>query len=112
MSELENHEFETIAEAIGHFYTGEVVQIYLGETGGTTNYSDFDLEQKIYIEGKVNWAKGMVISLTVDVSTQNKPIFKTVLINAWSITAVMLKGSEGIQISHIMRGNALKGTKR
>lgn len=109
MSELAK--FETIADAIGHFYTGEIVQIYLGETGGTTNYSDYDLEQKIYIEGKVEWSKGKVIYLTVDVSTPNKPIFKTVLINADVITAVMPKGSEGIQISHIMRGNALKGTK-
>ena len=105
MSDVDIPNFETIAEAIGQFYTGKTIQIYCGEDGGTTKYSDFNIEQKIYIEGKVKWASGMVICLECDVSTANQQIFKEVLINAWGITAVMPTGGPGtVQISHIMRG--------
>lgn len=100
----EEHEFETIAEAIGHFYTGEVVQLYFGESGGTTNYADYDIEQKIYIEGRVVWSKGMVIMLEVDVVTPTTSIKKEVLVNGWGITAVMPKGKGNVQISHIIQG--------
>jgi hypothetical protein len=100
----EEHEFETIAEAIGHYYTGKVVQLYFGESGGTTNYADYDIEQKIFIEGLVLWAKGMVIMLEVNVVTPSRSIKKEILVNGWSITAVMPKGSDTIQISHIIQG--------
>jgi len=99
-----NHPYETIADAIADLYIGEVLQIYLGESGGTTNYADYDVDQKIFIEGRVLWAKGLVIAVECGVVTPNKIYKKVILINAWGITAVMPKGDDGIQISHIIQG--------
>lgn len=98
-------EFPTIAEAIGHLYTGQVIQVYLGESGGTTNYADYDVDQKIYVEGTVLWARGNVVMLRCIVRTNaGKDYPKDLLINTFTISSVMKKGDDGITISHIMRG--------
>lgn len=97
--------YSSIAEAIGHLYKDEVIQIYFGESGGTTNYADYDIEQKIFVEGKVIWARGDVILLSCLVQTGNGKIYtKELLINTFAISTVMKKGNDGVQISHIMQG--------
>lgn len=94
-----------IADAIAEMYIGKVIQIYLGEAGGTTKYSDYDIEQKIYIEGKVLWAKGLVIALQCDIVTPARTYRKQILINAWGISAVMpVSEEDNVQISHIIQG--------
>ena len=95
--------YETIAEAIGHLYLGKVIQVYLGEAGGSTHYADFDIEQKIFMEGKVLWAKGNVFALECQVETPSKNYTTTVLVNAWSVTSVMEKQGK-INISMVMKG--------
>lgn len=97
--------YETIAEAIGHLYKDKVIQIYLGESGGSTHYSDFDIEQKIYMEGKVLWTRGNVIALESIIETQDGKTYpKTVLVNAWAVTSVMEKEKDGVEISMVMKG--------
>jgi hypothetical protein len=97
--------YETIAEAIGYLYLNKVVQVYLGETGGSTHYADFDIDQKIFMQGKVLWAKGNVIALECEVNTTSKTHKTTVLVNAWSVTSVMEKSeNNSIDISMVMKG--------
>jgi len=95
--------FETIVEAVGELYTGKVVQVYFGETGGSTHYSDYDIEQKIYAEGEVLWAKGNVMCLRCKVETPSSTHYENLLINGWAITSVMEKSKSNVSITHVMQ---------
>lgn len=97
--------YETIAEAVGALYLGKVIQVYFGENGGTTNYADYDVEQKIYVEGKVLWSKGNVIMLECIVQTPAGGQYpKKLLINTFAVSSIMEKGTENITIAHLMQG--------
>lgn len=91
---------DTMGEIIAEKYAGEVVQVYFGETGGRYHYSDFDVDQKIYVEGKVLWARGMVLALECQVNTPTKNFTKEIIINCWNVSSVMKKDNE-IQITYL-----------
>lgn len=97
----------TISQAIVEKYNGEVIQLYYGETSGSTRYSDFDIEQKLYLEGKVLWGKGMVLALECQIESANGSYKREVLVSCWNIIAVTKK-TPGIQITHLFQGNNLK----
>lgn len=92
----------SMGDIIGEMYAGEIIQVYFGETGGRSHYSDFDIDQKIYLEGKVLWAKGMVLALECEVKTPSSSYIKEVLINCWNIYSVMKKTND-IQITYLFQ---------
>lgn len=93
---------QTIAEAIGHMYKGEIVQIYWSESGGSTRYSDFDVNSNMYVEGKVLWGQGSVVALECEVVTPAKTFTKEVLFNSWQITFVTKK--DNINLTLLLKG--------
>ena len=104
ISEETTHTHETIAEAIGEFYSGEIVQVYFGETGRTRHYAEESIEQKIYIEGKVLWAQGNVFMLGCEITTPTGTYTKEVMINAWGVLCVMKKNqADNIDIPWVIQ---------
>jgi|SRR5690606_31883161 len=98
-----DHEY-TIAQAIAEKYLGKYIQIYFGETAGSTHYSDFDIEQKMYLEGKVLSAKGMVLFLECEIKTPSNSYVREVMVNCWGIIAIVEKNGNS-QITHLFQGN-------
>lgn len=103
MTIVADHEY-SLAQVIAEKYLGKNVQIYFGETSGYTHYSDFDIEQKTYIEGKVISAKGTVLVLECNIDTPAGDYVREVIISCWNITAIMEKAA-GVQITHLFQGN-------
>jgi len=103
---------DSIAEVIGHLYKGKIIQVYWGETGGSTNYADFDIPCNLYVEGKVLWGRGEVFALECEVATSTKK-FKTVMVfNAYNV--YMITPLDGVDIMNCFKGrlkkNKSKGT--
>lgn len=94
LSQYENGQFESIAEAIGQIYKGKVIEVYWGEDGGNVYYSDFDMSQNMYIEGRVLWGRGNVFALEVEYETNNNKYKKHVMCNAWRISFVAEKDDD------------------
>jgi hypothetical protein len=96
----------SLAEAVGHFYKDKIIQVYWGESGGTTNYSDFDISNNLFIEGKVLWGKGNVFALECEVTTPGK-IFKTVVMfNDWQV--YMVTPLDGVDLMKCFKGRIKK----
>lgn len=74
----ENPDVNTLCDAVGHYYKGQKVQVYWADSGGQTNYSDFDIANLIYIEGTVLWGRGTVLALEAEVNTSTNN-FKTIV---------------------------------
>lgn len=87
----DNEHINTLAEAIGHIYKGKIVQVYWGESGGTTKYSDYDVTQNMYIEGKVLWGQGHVFAIEIENTTNEKTYRKHVLFHEFNVTMVAEK---------------------
>lgn len=92
----------TFAEAIGTIYKGKMIEMYWGESGGNLYYSDYDVSQNMYVEGRVLWGKGTVIALEVDHITAEHSYKKQILCNAWGITFVSEKGD--LKVTNIFKG--------
>lgn len=105
LNNFENSEhINTLAEAMGHLYKGKMVQVYWGESGGTKNYADYDINQNKYIEGKVLWGRGEVFAVEVEFETKSKQKYKKhVLFSCWAITLVTEK-TEGLDVTAIFSG--------
>lgn len=98
-------EVETIAEAIDYYYRGEVVQIFCGDAGGAQNYSDFDIEEKLYIEGKVLWGKHMLLALECEFELDGKKYKKNIFVNGWNIhSAIKSEDNKKIKINSLFKG--------
>jgi hypothetical protein len=96
----------TLAEAVGHLYKGKVIQVYWGESGGTTNYSEFNIYNNLFVEGKVLWGRGNVFALECEVETPAKT-FKTVIIfNDWCV--YMITPLDGIDLMNCFKGRLKK----
>ena len=93
----------TLAEAIGTIYKGKTIQVYWGESGGTTSYADYDVSQNMYLEGVVLWGRGDVFAVEVTHTTKSKIYKKQVLFNAWSVTLAAEKVDE-MTVTSIFRG--------
>ena len=99
----DNEHVNTIAEAIGHIYKDKIIQVYWGESGGTINYSDFDISQNMYLEGRVLWGRGDVFALEVIHNTNEKDYKKQVILNAWSVNMIAEK-TDSLNITAIFLG--------
>jgi hypothetical protein len=97
---------DSLADAIGYFYKGQVIQVYWGENGGTTHYSDYDVSQNLYIEGKVLWGRKTVFALEVDVKTPSKEFKTVVVFNDWNIQFV--SPVDGVDIMTLFKGNRMR----
>jgi hypothetical protein len=83
-----------------------MIQVYWGESGGTTNYSEFDISNNLFVEGKVLWGRGNVFALECEVETPEK-IFKTVVIfNDWQV--YMITPLDGVDLMNCFKGRIKK----
>jgi hypothetical protein len=92
-------------ESIAELYAGKTVEVYLGEKSGSTYYSDHDIEQKIYVTGKVLGGKGQLLLLECEVQTMLETTTIELCLNSWSITGVMeaRTGPHPIHISYLFQ---------
>lgn len=104
LSEFEDIEnVNTIAEAIGRIYKDKIIQVYWGESGGVINYADFDINQNMYIEGRVLWGRGDVFAMEVFYQTNGKEYKKHVVFNAWGVT-MMAEKTDNMNVTAIFLG--------
>lgn len=92
----------TFAESIFKLYEGKTVEIYFSEKSGSILYSDFDVEQKVYVTGKVVGVLGNLLLLECTIDTPAQKYVKELSVNGWAITGVMER-SDNIHISHIFQ---------
>jgi hypothetical protein len=96
----------SLADAIGYFYKGKTIQVYWGENGGVTKYSDFDISQNLFIEGKVLWGRKNVFALEVAVHTPKKDFSTVVIFNDWEIN--FISPLDGVDIMTLFKGNKIR----
>lgn len=107
LNEFEDNEHvNTLAEAIGHIYKDKVIQVYWGESGGTTNYADFDINSNMYLEGKVLWGRGDVFALECIYTTTEKTYTKQLIFNAWSVNFIAEKTPDNLNLTTIFLGRS------
>jgi hypothetical protein len=99
----DNEHINTLAEAIGHIYKDKIVQIYWGESGGTTKYSDYDVTQNMYIEGKVIWGQGHVFAIEIELTTNEKTYRKQILLSDYEITMAAEK-TDDLNLTAVFKG--------
>ncbi len=99
----DNESISTLAEAIGLIYKGAILQVYWGESGGSTKYADYSINQNMFVEGRVLWGRGHVFALEVVTETNAKTYKKQVLFNDFSVTLVAEKVSD-FNITAIFQG--------
>lgn len=99
----DDEHINSLAEAIGHIYKGKIVQIYWGESGGSTKYADYNVSQNMYIEGKVLWGQGKVFAIEVEFATNTKTYKKQILLNEINVTLVAEKTDE-LNLTAIFQG--------
>jgi hypothetical protein len=105
----DNEHVTTLAEALGHYYKGQKVQVYWSDAGGSTNYSDYQISNLLYAEGTVLWGRGSVFALECEVETSTKK-FKTIAIfNEYNV--YVASPIDGVDIMHLFKGfkGRLKG---
>jgi len=90
-------------ESIAELFAGKEVEIYLGEKSGSVQYADFDVEQKVYVVGRILGGKGQLLLILCDVVTPAKTYKIPMAINAWSITGVIERKKKQPHISHIFQ---------
>lgn len=98
-----NEHVNSLAEAIGYIYKDKIVQVYWGESGGSTKYSDYNINQNMYIEGKVLWGQGHVFAIEVEFETNSKKYKKQVLLHEINITLVAEK-TDDLNLTAIFQG--------
>ncbi len=104
LNEFANDEsIETLAEAIGSAYKDKVIQVYWGESGGSTKYADYSVSQNMYAEGRVLWGRGHVFALEVEFITNAKTYKKHVMFNDYNITLAS-EDSDNLNVTAIFRG--------
>jgi hypothetical protein len=96
-------DIKTIAEAIGQIYKDKIIQVYWGESGGVINYADFDINQNMYLEGRVLWGRGDVFAVEVDYQINGKDYKKQVIFNAWGVTMIAEK-TDNLNVTVIFLG--------
>jgi hypothetical protein len=99
----DDEHINSLAEAVGHIYKDKIVQVYWGESGGSTKYADYNVSQNMYIEGKVLWGQGRVFAIEVEFVTNAKTYKKQVLLNEINVTLVAEKTDE-LNLTAIFQG--------
>lgn len=90
----------TYAEAIASLLMNEEVEIYTGESVGTVNYSDNDVEEKALVRGIIRGCKGQVLMLEVTIATAMQTRTTMAYLNGWYIKGVN-RVSDGIPIARV-----------
>jgi hypothetical protein len=93
---------DSLAEAIGHFYKGKMIQVYWSDNGGSTHYSDYDVSNNVYIEGKVLWGRGEVFALECEVDTPAKKFKTVVIFNSYNVYFVT--PLDGVDVMTLFKG--------
>jgi hypothetical protein len=96
----------SLAEAVGHFYKGKVIQVYWGESGGTTNYADFEISNNLFVEGKVLWGRGEVFALECEVETPIKKFKTVILFNSYNV--YLISPLDGVDVMNCFKGRLKK----
>ncbi|MCK9567732.1 hypothetical protein M0R72_02130 [Candidatus Pacearchaeota archaeon] len=96
----------TLAEAIGHFYKGKVIQVYWGESGGNINYSEFSISNNLFVEGKVLWGRGEVFAIESEVETQAKTFKTVILFNCFNV--YLVSPLDGVDVMNCFKGRIKK----
>jgi hypothetical protein len=91
-------------ESLAELFAGKTVEIYLGEKSGSTYYSDYDVEQKVYVTGKILGGKGQLLLIECEVVTPAATFHIPMALNGWAITGVVehVPGRK-IHISHLFQ---------
>lgn len=95
-------DLSTLAEIVGVLYKDTSVQVYWGEAGGTTKYSDFDVSNNLFIEGKVLWGKGHVFAIECEIQTPSKMFKKVIILNDYCV--YMVTPLDGIDLMTLFKG--------
>jgi hypothetical protein len=84
---------------------GKEVQVYFSNTNKILKYSDYDLEQNLYVEGTVKWASGPYFGISCEVSgPNNQKAVKEMVLNSWAVLGVMeIDGN--VRFRHIMKSD-------
>lgn len=90
----------TFAEVIASLLMNEDVEVYTGESVGTINYSDHDVEQKAVIRGTIRGAQGQVLMLEIKVTTAMETRTTMAFVNGWYIKGVN-KVADGVPIAMV-----------
>jgi hypothetical protein len=96
----------SLAEAVGHFYKGKVVQVYWGESGGDTNYSEFNVSNNLFVEGKVLWGRGEVFAIESEVETPAKTFKTVILFNSYNV--YLVSPLDGVDVMNCFKGRIKK----
>lgn len=95
---------KTLSESIiEYFGIGAEVDIYFSESAGSTFYAENDIEDKIFVSGRIMGAIGKGLIVETVVSTPVNNFVKTVMLNDWAITGVMKKENDGIRITKVFQ---------
>ena len=104
MPDLPSSSEWSFAEVLAEELTGENVQLYTGESTGTTNYADYDVEQKAIIKGKIVGAKGQMLILDCVIITAMRTFNTRVYINGWYIKGAS-RLTDGVSIAMVFDNN-------
>ena len=90
-------------ESIVDRLIGERVQVYFDNTNKVIKYSDLDIEENIWVEGIVKWSDGAYFCLECKVATPSNTFTKELIINSWSVLAVMKITDDNVKIKHMLK---------
>jgi hypothetical protein len=76
-------------DKIRELYKDKFVQLRFNDSKEINKYSDFDLERKTTLFGRVIDAEGQALVLEVQVNTPKLSFKKKVLVNVWFISSIM-----------------------
>ena len=111
MGDVETGDEWTYAEAIASLLMDENVEVYTGESVGSTHYSDYDVEQKAVVKGTIRGAKGQVLIVEVRVDTPMESRTTTAYVNGWYIKGIN-KTADGVPIAMVFDNNERLRNKR
>jgi hypothetical protein len=96
----------TLAEAVGHFYKGKIIQVYWGESGGDTHYAECSVSNNLFVEGKVLWGRGEVFALESEVETPGKTFKTVILFNSYNV--YLISPLDGVDVMNCFKGRIKK----
>lgn len=102
IKKLKGLEGKPYGECLAEYFKGEEVELYFGESSGTTYYADYDVDQKVCLTGKIIGAVGEMV--IVEAKVKDDFPTREVAIHAWAIVGCSKtdKGKK-IKLSHIFR---------
>ena len=113
-TDLQDHtdsSHDSIAEAVGNIYQGEVVQVYWSESSGSTYYSDYTVDKHMFLEGRVLWGRGSVLALECLHKVGDNIYKKQILVNSYNVTMIALKDKNNLDIVQYFQGRIHERTQ-